>query len=92
MTFDIVTFDDNVFLLPLSLSLSSVPPLSPQLILNSMHKYQPRIHIVKTKADKTFSVQQKIGDRFSTHIFPQTQFMAVTAYQNQQVSLDSGTH
>jgi len=56
-----------------------------QLILNSMHKYQPRIHIVKTKADKTFSVQQKIGDRFSTHIFPETQFMAVTAYQNQQV-------
>lgn len=60
-----------------------------QLILNSMHKYQPRIHIVKTKADKTFSVQQKIGDRFSTHIFPETQFMAVTAYQNQQVSLHS---
>ena len=51
-----------------------------------MHKYQPRIHIVKTNEDQTFSMQQKGSDSFSTHIFPEVQFMAVTAYQNQQVS------
>lgn len=62
-----------------------------QLILNSMHKYQPRIHIVKTKNDKDICVNQKIGDQFSTHIFPETQFMAVTAYQNQQVCNSSNT-
>jgi len=54
-----------------------------------MHKYQPRIHIVKqekSRDDKmNISLDQKISDRFSTHIFPETQFMAVTAYQNQQV-------
>ncbi len=56
-----------------------------------MHKYQPRIHIVKqekSRDDKmNISLDQKISDRFSTHIFPETQFMAVTAYQNQQVSM-----
>ncbi len=38
----------------------------------------PRIHIVKTK-DKMSS----------THIFPETQFMAVTAYRNKKVMLDT---
>ncbi len=51
-----------------------------------MHKYQPRIHIVKTNEDQTFSMQQKVSENFSTHLFPETQFMSVTAYQNQQVS------
>lgn len=57
----------------------------PQLILNSMHKYQPRIHIVKANDEKALAMQQGDPDSFSTHIFPETQFMAVTAYQNQQV-------
>lgn len=56
------------------------------VILHSMHKYQPRIHIVKTNDDLPFSMQQKSSDNFSTHIFPETQFMAVTAYQNQKVT------
>ena len=60
-----------------------------QIILNNMHKYQPRIHIVKTNKDQTFSVQQKVSENLSTHIFPVTQFMSVTAYQNQQVCLPS---
>ncbi len=51
-----------------------------QIILNSMHKYQPRIHIIKEFA----------SENFSTHLFPETQFMSVTAYQNQQVSRVKG--
>ncbi|XP_064383219.1 T-box transcription factor TBX5-like [Halichondria panicea] len=46
------------------------------IILNSMHKYQPRIHIIKEFA----------SENFSTHLFPETQFMSVTAYQNQQIT------
>ncbi len=51
-----------------------------------MHKYQPRIHIVKANDEKALALHQGDPDSFSTHIFPETQFMAVTAYQNQQVS------
>lgn len=57
-----------------------------QVILNSMHKYQPRIHIVKANDEKALTLQQGESDSFSTHIFPETQFMGVTAYQNQKVS------
>ena len=47
-------------------------------MLNSLHKYQPRIHIVK--------VGQKEEKRtISTHEFRETQFVAVTAYQNEEV-------
>ncbi|XP_062500712.1 T-box transcription factor TBX10-like isoform X2 [Corticium candelabrum] len=54
------------------------------IILNSMHKYQPRLHIVRaTDAANPYP----LGRTFvSTHVFPETQFMAVTAYQNQQVT------
>lgn len=37
------------------------------------------------KSDKPINLQQGGGSTFSTHIFPETQFMGVTAYQNQQV-------
>ena len=64
--------------------------MSLQLILNSMHKYQPRVHVVKTTGDKDqlreFQQSGTGSDSFSTHIFEETQFMGVTAYQNQQVS------
>ena len=51
-------------------------------MLNSLHKYQPRIHIVK--------VGQKDEKRtISTHEFPETQFVAVTAYQNEEVRQSS---
>uniref|UniRef100_A0A4W6CHP1 T-box transcription factor TBX20 n=1 Tax=Lates calcarifer TaxID=8187 RepID=A0A4W6CHP1_LATCA len=49
------------------------------IILNSMHKYQPRVHIIKKK-DHTFR----------TFVFVETVFTAVTAYQNQLVSDCSG--
>ncbi|CAO2635730.1 T-box transcription factor TBX20 [Lemmus lemmus] len=46
------------------------------IILNSMHKYQPRVHIIKNLK----------SEEFRTFIFPETVFTAVTAYQNQLVS------
>ena len=67
-------------------NLSSFLPLL-QLILNSMHKYQPRIHIVKTTDETQLrDIQECSSDSFCTHIFEETQFMGVTAYQNQQVN------
>uniref|UniRef100_A0A7E4UWP8 T-box domain-containing protein n=1 Tax=Panagrellus redivivus TaxID=6233 RepID=A0A7E4UWP8_PANRE len=48
-------------------------------ILNSMHKYQPRLHIVRVK-------DGKLASAFTTFIFPQTEFIAVTAYQNEKVT------
>jgi len=44
-------------------------------MLSSLHKYQPRIHIVRV-TDKT---------PVATFCFPQTTFVAVTAYQNEEV-------
>ena len=42
-----------------------------------MHKYIPRLHIVK--ANDILNLQ------FSTYKFDETKFIAVTAYQNEQV-------
>ena len=54
-----------------------------QIILNSMHKYQPRVRLVLKRDSKSF-----IGDveqHHKTFVFPETVFIAVTAYQNQLV-------
>ena len=49
-------------------------------MLNSLHKYQPRIHIIRVGAPE--------GERtITTHTFPETQFIAVTAYQNEEVRI-----
>lgn len=53
-----------------------------QIILNSMHKYQPRVHIVQ--ANDIFSMR---WTSFNTYAFEETTFIAVTAYQNEQVSI-----
>lgn len=62
-----------------------------QIILNPMCKYQPRIHIIKCNNDQPCAAAlqhfKRNSDSFSTHIFDETQFMGVTAYQNQQVPL-----
>ena len=47
-----------------------------------MHKYQPRLHIVRVK-------DGKLASSFTTFIFPQTEFIAVTAYQNEKVCIYS---
>ncbi|CAM1308505.1 Uncharacterised protein g4876 [Pycnogonum litorale] len=55
------------------------------LILNSMHKYQPRIHIVELKESQT--VVTRLDDEdYRTYIFPECVFTAVTAYQNQLIT------
>ncbi|CAL1276997.1 unnamed protein product [Larinioides sclopetarius] len=48
------------------------------IILNSMHRYQPRFH--GEDASQT--------QNFKTFIFPETKFTAVTAYQNHRVSIN----
>lgn len=50
--------------------------LSPQIMLNSLHKYEPRIHIVRVGGPQRM---------ITSHCFPETQFIAVTAYQNEEV-------
>lgn len=48
-----------------------------QIMLNSLHKYEPRIHIVRVGGPRRM---------ITSHSFPETQFIAVTAYQNEEVS------
>ncbi len=59
-----------------------------QIILNSMHKYQPRIHIIKRKQESSVNepVTSLEAEEYRTFVFPETVFIAVTAYQNQLVS------
>ena len=55
-------------------------------MLNSMHKYQPRIHIVR-KREHIASVINLKSEKTRTFAFDETQFIAVTAYQNQLVGI-----
>ncbi|KAK3514749.1 hypothetical protein QTP70_029800 [Hemibagrus guttatus] len=50
-------------------------------ILNSMHKYQPRLHVVR--ADDLLKLPYSA---FRTFVFPETEFIAVTAYQNDKIT------
>ncbi|XP_023198750.1 T-box transcription factor TBX2-like isoform X1 [Xiphophorus maculatus] len=50
-------------------------------ILNSMHKYQPRFHIVKAN-----DILRLPCSTFRTYVFAETQFIAVTAYQNDKIT------
>lgn len=53
-------------------------------ILHPMHRYLPRLHVVQTdKAAKDIKLN---GPSVVTFTFPQTEFMAVTAYQNSRFS------
>ena len=47
-----------------------------QIMLNSLHKYEARVHIVRVGTDER---------RILSYAFPETQFIAVTAYQNPEV-------
>lgn len=65
-------------------------PFSPyflllQIVLNSMHRYQPRIHLVKWR-EHSGGVQDLEAEEYRTYIFPETVFTAVTAYQNQLIT------
>ncbi|KAI1894550.1 hypothetical protein AGOR_G00116940 [Albula goreensis] len=58
-----------------------------QIMLNSLHKYEPRIHIVRVGGPQRM---------ITSHSFQETQFIAVTAYQNEEfggsLSLSSSSH
>lgn len=53
-----------------------------------MHKYQPRVHVVRR--DRSSPIQHNRVDlkneEYKTFLFTETQFMAVTAYQNQLIT------
>lgn len=48
-----------------------------QIMLNSLHKYEPRIHIVRVGGPRRM---------ITSHSFSETQFIAVTAYQNEEIT------
>ncbi|XP_022338950.2 uncharacterized protein LOC111134319 isoform X4 [Crassostrea virginica] len=50
-------------------------------ILNSMHKYQPRFHLVRAN-----DILKLPYSAFRTYVFKETEFIAVTAYQNEKIT------
>ncbi|KAE8575017.1 hypothetical protein XENTR_v10003667 [Xenopus tropicalis] len=54
--------------------------VSQMVVLQSLHKYQPRFHVTR--------VEDPGGPESQSHsfIFPETQFIAVTAYQNADIT------
>jgi len=50
-------------------------------ILNSMHKYQPRFHLVRAN-----DLMKLPYSTFRTYVFRETDFIAVTAYQNEKIT------
>ena len=60
-----------------------------QIILNSMHKFQPRFHVVYVypKSEDCTKTQN-----YKTFVFQETKFMAVTAYQNHRVCFSRVCH
>ncbi|KAJ8405934.1 hypothetical protein AAFF_G00308220 [Aldrovandia affinis] len=58
------------------------------IILHSMHKYQPRVHVIRKDYSSELSPTKPIptGEGVVTFSFPETVFTTVTAYQNQQIT------
>ncbi|GCC18335.1 hypothetical protein chiPu_0021654, partial [Chiloscyllium punctatum] len=54
---------------------------SGHIILHSMHRYQPRFHIVQE--ENPFGLRWSL---FQSFTFPETVFVAVTAYQNEKIT------
>ncbi|XP_058056378.1 T-box protein H15-like [Anopheles bellator] len=59
-----------------------------QIVLNSMHRYQPRIHLVRLGPGQSIPLAPKELPEVDhkTYVFPETIFTAVTAYQNQLIT------
>ncbi|NXW57135.1 TBX22 factor, partial [Eurystomus gularis] len=58
-----------------------------QIILQSMHKYKPRVHVIAQ--DSRFDlaqIQSLPAEGVQTFSFQETEFTTVTAYQNQQIT------
>ncbi|XP_045909046.1 T-box transcription factor TBX15 isoform X1 [Micropterus dolomieu] len=58
------------------------------VILHSMHKYQPRVHVIRKDFSSELSPNKPVpsGEGVKTFSFPETVFTTVTAYQNQQIT------
>nr|AGG11863.1 T-box transcription factor [Ciona intestinalis] len=54
------------------------------IILNSMHRFQPRFHVVLV--DNSHDSVQRAEENFKTFVFDETKFTAVTAYQNHRIT------
>ncbi|XP_044533084.1 T-box transcription factor TBX19 [Gracilinanus agilis] len=50
---------------------------SGQIMLNSLHKYEPQVHVVRVGSTHRMVMNCS---------FPETQFIAVTAYQNEEIT------
>ena len=67
-----------------------------QVILHSMHKYQPRVHVIECSANlpvnmsqllpKNKRVDEVVDKGRTTVVFSECAFTTVTAYQNQQIT------
>uniref|UniRef100_A0A8C8R7Z0 T-box transcription factor TBX21 n=1 Tax=Pelusios castaneus TaxID=367368 RepID=A0A8C8R7Z0_9SAUR len=58
--------------------------LTQMIVLQSLHKYQPRLHVTQVKdgeGDEAYSATHT-----QIFIFPETEFIAVTAYQNADIT------
>ncbi|KAM9710323.1 T-box transcription factor TBX15 isoform 2-T2 [Menidia menidia] len=58
------------------------------IILHSMHKYQPRVHVIRKDFSSELSPNKQVpsGEGVKSFSFPETVFTTVTAYQNQQIT------
>ncbi|KAK1806613.1 hypothetical protein P4O66_005118, partial [Electrophorus voltai] len=54
------------------------------IVLQSLHKYQPRLHIVEVPEDGLDDVRREAKTQI--FVFPESQFIAVTAYQNTDIT------
>ncbi|XP_039372212.1 T-box transcription factor TBX21 [Mauremys reevesii] len=58
--------------------------ISQMIVLQSLHKYQPRLHVTEVKEGEGDEAYP--SGNTQTFIFPETQFIAVTAYQNADIT------
>ncbi|XP_005086009.1 T-box transcription factor TBX22 [Mesocricetus auratus] len=57
------------------------------IILQSMHKYKPRVHVMEQDSRIDLSLIQSLPtEGVKTFSFKETEFTTVTAYQNQQIT------
>ncbi|XP_069490756.1 T-box transcription factor TBX21 [Ambystoma mexicanum] len=57
--------------------------LTQMVVLQSLHKYQPRLHIAEVTEGE---LEEFSASKTQTFTFPETQFVAVTAYQNADIT------
>uniref|UniRef100_A0A8C1YFR8 T-box transcription factor 1 n=1 Tax=Cyprinus carpio TaxID=7962 RepID=A0A8C1YFR8_CYPCA len=78
---DFLPVDDKRYRYPINLSAKEVYIY---IILNSMHRYQPRFHVVYVDPRK--DSEKYAEENYKTFVFEETRFTAVTAYQNHRIT------